>query len=213
MNNIVKTDIGSGRATKTSKEIADSLIAQLENIQKITTGLEVGYQEKLSESLLSIYNVARKLERDDHVWYQFCREPIWLNKRSKPKPEKKYEALRFALRRAIGFGKAEDKRVSKYFHTFNSFFIQGKGTKTVRRQLEQAGSLGALSALTKSEKGEREARTTRSKTTASFSGKFTKIDMRKCLEYEFVECRLRFTGDIESPKVTILRPIIDEDDE
>lgn len=141
MNNIVKTDIGSGRATKTSKEIADSLIAQLENIQKITTGLEVGYQEKLSESLLSIYNVARKLERDDHVWYQFCREPIWLNKRSKPKPEKKYEALRFALRRAIGFGKAEDKRVSKYFHTFNSFFIQGKGTKTVRRQLEQAGSL------------------------------------------------------------------------
>lgn len=189
------------KTTKSLDNKAASLVSKLLGIQEKNSTLETGYNANLHENLLNIYLVARLLKRDDQVWQQFCNDPSWVGKRSKPKLDQKEDALRYALRLGIGFGKAENKKVSKYYRTFNPFFAKGSSYETMKKKLTEAGS---FEALLKSHSGEAAAKKKKLPVKIRLHGKFTEVDLKECAARGYLNLRAQVieTGNSFSMTIT-----------
>ncbi|WP_421521892.1 hypothetical protein [Ochrobactrum quorumnocens] len=188
------------KTTKSLDKKAASLVSKLLSIQQKHSTLETGYNANLHENLLSIYLVARLLKRDDQVWHQFCGDPSWVGKRSKPKLDQKEDALKYALRLGIGFGKAENKKVSKYYRTFNPFFAEDRSHGFMKKKLTEAGS---FEALLKSHSGEAVAQKEKLPAKIRLHGKFTEVDLKECAARGYLNLRAHVIAKGNSFSMTI----------
>ncbi len=117
------------------------------------------------------------------------------------------DALKFALRLAIGFGQAENKKVSKYFLTLNPLFLRGKKSATVKQKIEEAGSLEALRESHEPAKPKKEAATT---VKLTVSPEFTEAIMRQCISQGIIDCPIRIMESGKSLKIVIHPPYMDD---
>ncbi|MEN5278785.1 hypothetical protein ABE527_17790 [Brucella sp. TWI432] len=201
------SDHGASTVPPSSTNTAAEIVSKLTSIQKDNSGLEARYNQKLISNLLSVYRMARELKADKDTWYRFCRDPLWVGQRSTPKLDEEHDALKFALRLAIGFGTAENKKVSKYHLTLNPLFLRGKNTATVKQKIEEAGSLEALKKSHKPPKPKKEAATT---VKLLVSPKFTEAIMRQCISKGNIDCPIRIMESGKSLKIVIHPPYIDD---
>ncbi len=100
--------------------------------------------ESLREKLGSVYLAARVLSLDTDQWQKFCEQEEWRTYRRRPQPTKHSmaEALRHALRFAVGFeGVTSDRAVYRYHSALKQCWEQNVPPDQVPKAIEAAGGI------------------------------------------------------------------------
>jgi len=117
----------------------------LRTVRNALTGLEGKHRERINAELAKVYTNAILLREDPDEWQRFCGDVEWHEFPGKPKIDDQPEALRFAVRMAVGFPleeeekKAATKRVSKLYGALRFLADDGVEPDAVVTRLQEKG--------------------------------------------------------------------------
>ncbi|ESX09969.1 hypothetical protein X768_16610 [Mesorhizobium sp. LSJC265A00] len=117
----------------------------LRTVRQTMNSLEGQHIKRVSEQLAHVYRHALLLREDEDEWMAFCREAEWEEFPGKPGVDKQPEALRFAVRFAVGFPTEKDqkraatKRVSKFAAVLKVLQDDDVKPDDVVRKLQEVG--------------------------------------------------------------------------
>ncbi|MFN3721271.1 MAG: hypothetical protein ACK4UW_20440 [Rhizobium rhizophilum] len=100
--------------------------------------------ESLRQKLGSVYREARVLSRDLDQWQNFCGQEEWLthSRRPKPTPDGMADALKHAVRFAVGFdGATSNNAVYRYRAVLQQCWERGLPFDQVPKAIEDAGGI------------------------------------------------------------------------
>ncbi|WP_421928805.1 hypothetical protein [Neoaquamicrobium sediminum] len=101
----------AGKTLSANVNAADTQRSSLENLRdlrKKMSVLDVGHQERLREHVAGVYAEALRLAEDPDEWLAMIRDEEWDGFPRRPKETDRADALRYAIRMAVGF--PPDKR-------------------------------------------------------------------------------------------------------
>lgn len=107
--------------------------------------LRVGHRARIRAMVAFIYGIALFLKADKAAWIRFTENEQWKDAKSRPKLKDQNDALRYALRFAVGpKGSAASKRVSKYYLAMVTWFNNDVSAEQVLTKIRLAGGFDAL---------------------------------------------------------------------
>lgn len=122
----------------------------LTSLRENLSSLEAQHRERLLENTAKIYEVATFLREDEDAWLDFCHHSAWVGFRNRPKDTSQPDALRFALRMAVGFGydpeskRAATKRANKFYGALQPFFSQRVPPWEIVAEIKKGGGFETL---------------------------------------------------------------------
>ncbi|WP_432287674.1 hypothetical protein SLT36_11955 [Aminobacter sp. BA135] len=122
-----------------------SAIEELLAVRLAFSSMEGQHRKHLHDELAKVYNSAMRLCADPDEWMTFCRNAEWTDFPARPKDTDRSEALRFAVRFAVGFpSEKEDKlaatkRVTKLSSALQVLFDEKVPAAEVAERLEERG--------------------------------------------------------------------------
>jgi hypothetical protein len=126
----------------------DGAVSTLVGVRTYLSGLEAAHHSATHQALQVVGQVASILESDIDLWLGVCTSAVFDDHpRQRPKPDDNSDALKIAIRLAVGFGRPADKRASKY-HTVLSF-LKGNGVRPtdVGAAIGREGGIEVLAAM------------------------------------------------------------------
>lgn len=94
----------------------------LEGVRQSFRMLKGQYREHLKQEIVRIYATALVLAEDQDAWSDFCRAPDWEQQKKRPAASHQSDALRYALRFAVGFTKGGAKRANLFLRATKTMF-------------------------------------------------------------------------------------------
>ncbi|CAM5378401.1 hypothetical protein ATER59S_01693 [Aquamicrobium terrae] len=128
----------------------DGAAKVLTNLRENLSSLEAQHRERLLENSARIYEVATFLREEEDAWLEFCHHSAWVGFRNRPKDTQQSDALRFALRMAVGFGddpaskRAATKRANKFYGALQPFFSRRVPPWKIVAEIKKGGGFEAL---------------------------------------------------------------------
>jgi hypothetical protein len=110
-------------ATSEELSVGNGAASALTDLRRDMKTLRGSHWKDIREEVARVYAIAFLLQFDEDAWLDFCRHPDWNGFRGRPKRADCKDALRYALRFAIGFSsRAATKRVSKFYNALEPLF-------------------------------------------------------------------------------------------
>lgn len=107
--------------------------------------LETRYRANLYLLLSFVYEIAAYLRDDQRAWSAFVKDPVWNGTKNRPRSEDRLDALRSALRLAVGLhGDAASKLASKYHSALAEAFRQNIPPGDIGGYIEKGGGVERL---------------------------------------------------------------------
>ncbi|RWP18022.1 MAG: hypothetical protein EOR01_23675 [Mesorhizobium sp.] len=134
-------------AAEIIKQGAASVLA---DVRKGLSTLALEHRKSLYREVTRAYAVGLVLKADKDEWLNFCLHNDWANFRDKPKDSDRSDALRYAIRFAVGFAKdrvakkAKDRRVNRLYGALKSFFVEGVSPAEITTKIRESGGLEKL---------------------------------------------------------------------
>ncbi|MBA8910687.1 hypothetical protein [Aminobacter ciceronei] len=98
----------SGQTAIPQKQSATN---ELMAVRQAFNSMEGQHRKRLHEELANVYATALRLCADTDEWFAFCRAAEWADFSGRPKDADQSDALRFAVRFAVGFPLGKDERL------------------------------------------------------------------------------------------------------
>lgn len=127
------------------KETRQSAADGLRAFRGAYKALEGQHHQRLNAELARVYAAAVLLTSDQDEWLKFCRDDDWETFPGKPKIDDHTDALRFAVRFAVGFPTekteklAATKRASKYAGALRVLLDDKTDPDMVAKKLDELG--------------------------------------------------------------------------
>lgn len=133
----------------TPKRLGESDNASTELLKKRAElhALRVGHRKRIRALVAFVYGVALFLKANEVAWIRFTQHEQWesTNRGSRPEANDRSDALRYALRFAVGpTGSAASKRVSKYYLALVTWFDKDISAEQVLTRIRLAGGFDAM---------------------------------------------------------------------
>lgn len=122
----------------------------LADVRRGLSTLATEHRKSLYQEVSRAYAVGLVLKADRDEWLKFCLHSDWATFRNKPKDTDRSDALRFALRFAVGFAndpvakKAKNRRVDRLYGALKSLFAEGVSPAEIPNRIRENGGLEAL---------------------------------------------------------------------
>lgn len=122
----------------------------LADVRKGLSTLATEHRKTLYQEVSRAYAVGMVLRADKDEWLNFCHHADWASFRNRPKDSDRSDALRHAIRFAVGFAdtpkakKAKNRRVDRLYGALKLLFAEGTSPADIPAKLREAGGLESL---------------------------------------------------------------------
>ncbi|MER9061413.1 hypothetical protein [Mesorhizobium sp. M0698] len=122
----------------------------LAEVRRGLSTLASEHRKTLYQEVSRAYAVGMVLRADKDEWLTFCHHTDWGSFRNRPKDSDRSDALRYAIRFAVGFAdnpkakKAKNRRVDRLYGALKSFFAEGVSPADIPRKLREGGGFESL---------------------------------------------------------------------